>query len=109
MQTHHPVIADLVLVGGGHAQIAVLKAFAMKPLPGLRLTIVTNSSRTPYSGMLPGYVEGVWQDDNLHIDLRHLAAAAGAGTTPPSAGAASAISGANCAITVSDQPAARSS
>ena len=44
MQTHHPIIADLVLVGGGHAQIAVLKAFAMKPLPGLRLTIVTNSS-----------------------------------------------------------------
>ncbi len=78
MQSHHPIIADLVLVGGGHAQIAVLKAFAMKPLPGLRLTIVTNSSRTPYSGMLPGYVEGVWQDEDLHIDLRHLAAASGA-------------------------------
>ena len=78
MQTSHPIIGDLVLVGGGHAQIAVLKAFAMKPLPGLRLTLVTNSSRTPYSGMLPGYVEGVWQDEDLHIDLRHLAAAANA-------------------------------
>ena len=78
MQTSHPIISDLVLIGGGHAQIAVLKAFAMKPLPGLRLTLVTNSSRTPYSGMLPGYVEGVWQDEELHIDLRHLAAAANA-------------------------------
>jgi selenide,water dikinase len=78
MQTSHPIIGDLVLVGGGHAQIAVLKAFAMQPLPGLRLTLVTNSSRTPYSGMLPGYVEGVWQDKDLHIDLRHLAAAANA-------------------------------
>ena len=78
MQTSHPIIGDLVLVGGGHAQIAVLKAFAMKPLPGLRLTLVTNSSRTPYSGMLPGYVEGLWQDEDLHIDLRHLAAAANA-------------------------------
>ena len=56
MQSQHPILADLVLVGGGHAQIAVLKAFAMKPVPGLRLTIVTSSSRTPYSGMLPGYV-----------------------------------------------------
>ena len=28
--------------------------------------------------MLPGYVEGVWQDHDLHVDLRHLAAAAGA-------------------------------
>ena len=78
MRTSHPIIADLVLVGGGHAQIGVLKAFAMKSLPGLRLTLVTNSSRTPYSGMLPGYVEGVWQDEDLHIDLRHLAAAANA-------------------------------
>ena len=53
MQTHHPIIADLVLVGGGHAQIAVLKAFAMKPLQGLRLTIVTNSSRTPIQVCCP--------------------------------------------------------
>ena len=78
MQAQHPILADLVLVGGGHAQIAVLKAFAMKPVPGLRLTIVTSSSRTPYSGMVPGYVEGVWHDDDLHIDLRHLAQAANA-------------------------------
>ena len=78
MPTIHPIIGDLVLVGGGHAQITVLKAFGMNPLPGLRLTLVTNSSRTPYSGMLPGYVEGVWQDQDLHIDLRNLAAAANA-------------------------------
>ena len=78
MQTRYPIIGDLVLVGGGHAQIAVLRSCAMKPMPGLRLTLVTNSSRTPYSGMLPGYVEGVWQDKDLYIDLRHLAAAANA-------------------------------
>ena len=78
MQNNQPILADLVLVGGGHAQIAVLKAFAMTPLPGVRLTLVTNASRTPYSGMLPGYVEGVWDDDELHIDLRHLAQFAGA-------------------------------
>ena len=78
MQTRYPIIGDLVLVGGGHAQIAVLRSFAMKPMPGLRLTLVNNSSRTPYSGMLPGYVEGLWQDRDFHIDLRHLAAAANA-------------------------------
>ena len=78
MKPTHPIIGDLVLIGGGHAQISVLRAFAMKPLPGLRLTLVANSSRTPYSGMLPGYVEGVWKDEDLHIDLRHLAAAANA-------------------------------
>ena len=67
------ILGDLVLLGGGHAQIAVLKMFAMKPLPGIRLTLVTNDMRTPYSGMLPGFVEGVWDDEGLHIDLAKLA------------------------------------
>ncbi|MDC1408124.1 selenide, water dikinase SelD [Candidatus Puniceispirillum sp.] len=73
-----PILADLVFLGGGHAQIAAIKSFAMNPVPGLRLTIVTANIRTPYSGMLPAYVEGVWDDDDLHIDLAHLAQFAGA-------------------------------
>ena len=53
MQTNHPIIGDLVLIGGGHAQLAVLKAFAKRPLSGLRLTLVTNSSRTPIPVCFP--------------------------------------------------------
>lgn len=73
-----PVLGDLVLVGGGHAQVAVLKSFAMRPVPGLRLTLVTRDIDTPYSGMLPGFVEGVWHADEIHIDLVRLAQMAGA-------------------------------
>ena len=78
MKRETPILADLVFLGGGHAQIAAIKSFAMNPVPGLRLTIVTATTRTPYSGMLPAYVEGVWDDDDLHIDLAHLAQFAGA-------------------------------
>ena len=56
MQTNAPVSGELVLLGGGHAQVAVLKSFAMRPLPGLRLTIVSRDINTPYSGMLPAFV-----------------------------------------------------
>ena len=69
---------DLVLIGGGHAQIQVLKDFAMKPEPGVRLTLVTDVLDTPYSGMLPGYVEGVWSHTDMHINLVRLARFAGA-------------------------------
>jgi selenide,water dikinase len=71
-----PVGCDLVLLGAGHAHVEVMRRFAMRPEPGVRLTLIGREPETPYTGMLPGLIRGDYTFEQAHIDLAPLAAAA---------------------------------
>lgn len=67
----------LLLVGGGHAQLAVLQALARQRPRGVEAILLTPSPWQWYSGMLPGWMAGHYRAEDCRIDLRPLAAAAG--------------------------------
>ncbi|RFC36907.1 MAG: pyridine nucleotide-disulfide oxidoreductase family protein [Candidatus Nitrotoga sp. LAW] len=67
----------LIMAGGGHAQLSVLKTLAQKSL-GIDAVLITPSPYQIYSGMLPGWIAGHYSLSDCRIDLRPLAASAGA-------------------------------
>lgn len=66
----------LLLLGGGHAHVEVIRRFGDDPPPNTQVVLISPERFTAYSGMLPGYVAGHYQYHDCHIDLARLCSAA---------------------------------
>jgi len=71
-------VKELLLVGGGHSHLAVLKSFGDTPAGGVRLALLSPSRHAFYSGMVPGVVAGHYRPEDCRVALGALAARAGA-------------------------------
>jgi selenide,water dikinase len=71
-------VKRLVLVGGGHAHVEVLRRFGLQREAGVEITLINTGRHTVYSGMLPGLVAGHYGWRACFIDLEVLARFAGA-------------------------------
>ncbi|MCE2915195.1 MAG: pyridine nucleotide-disulfide oxidoreductase, partial [Rubrivivax sp.] len=67
----------LLLLGGGHAHVHLIREFARQPLGGAQVLLVSPYDRQMYSGMVPGIVAGHYAEDQGAIALSPLARAAG--------------------------------
>ncbi|QKX17218.1 FAD-dependent oxidoreductase [Microbulbifer sp. YPW1] len=74
-QTHSQ---DVVLIGGGHGHLELLRRWARQPVRGARLTLVSPQAQSGYSPMVPGMIAGHYAHADIHIDLPRLCRAAGA-------------------------------
>lgn len=63
----------LLLVGGGHSHVEVLRQLGLAPLAGVEVVLVSPDRYTPYSGMLPGWIAGHYSFADCHIDLVRVA------------------------------------
>ncbi|MBW4529705.1 MAG: selenide, water dikinase SelD [Aphanothece saxicola GSE-SYN-MK-01-06B] len=71
---------QLVLAGGGHSHVLVLRRWLMRPRtkpPRTRLWLVSRHGTALYSGLLPAVVAGLELPEAATIDLRRLCTLAG--------------------------------
>lgn len=64
---------NLLLAGGGHGHINILKKLIKSPLKDINITLITDYGRQYYSGMISGFVEGIYTEDDISFDVRELA------------------------------------
>jgi pyridine nucleotide-disulfide oxidoreductase family protein len=67
------VVKRLVFIGGGHSHAIALRLWGQSPLKNVQLTLISDVTHTPYSGMLPGHIAGFYDFGETHIDLPALA------------------------------------
>jgi pyridine nucleotide-disulfide oxidoreductase family protein len=67
----------LLLVGAGHAHLEVLRRLILQPLSDVALTVVSLGSLHHYSGMVPGFLQGTYREDEIAVHVPDLVARAG--------------------------------
>jgi len=72
-----PQKKQLILVGGGHANVQVILSFAMQPLRDVSVLLISDQILAGYSGMLPGWIAGQFSREQTHIDLSRLCSVCG--------------------------------
>ena len=70
-------MTHLLLAGGGHSHAIALRNWLDDPLPGVTVTLVSPSASTLYSGMVPGWLAGHYDHEEIAIDVEALCRAAG--------------------------------
>ena len=69
-------VKRLLLVGGGHSHVEVVRRFGAAPPRGADVILVSPDRYASYSGMLPGLIAGHYAFHDCHIDLEQLCRAA---------------------------------
>lgn len=64
-------MVDILLVGGGHAHLGILRRIRMKAVD-YQVTLISASTYQYYSGMFSGFTEGLYSEQEIRINLEEL-------------------------------------
>jgi len=72
------ITKQLILIGGGHANVQVLKKLCENSIKGLHTILISEHFEATYSGMTPGFINEDFSKEEISIDLQRLCFNAGA-------------------------------
>lgn len=67
----------IILAGGGHGHINILKNLIKNPIVDCEISLITDNKRQYYSGMLAGFIEGIYTEEEISFDVPDLCKRAG--------------------------------
>ncbi|HEY0515311.1 MAG TPA: FAD-dependent oxidoreductase [Thermoanaerobaculia bacterium] len=62
----------LLLVGAGHAHLEILRRLILEPLPEVELSVVSLGPLHHYSGMVPGYLQETYREEEIAVRVPDL-------------------------------------
>lgn len=63
------IAKKILLLGAGHANIQVLHQLALLDQSHIEVILISDVTNSPYSGMIPSYMAGIYEAQQLHFDL----------------------------------------
>ncbi|HEY3567840.1 MAG TPA: FAD-dependent oxidoreductase [Thermoanaerobaculia bacterium] len=67
----------LLLAGAGHTHLEILRRLILEPLSEVELTLVSVGPLHHYSGMVPGYLQGTYREEEIAVRVPDLMERAG--------------------------------
>ncbi|WP_306489761.1 NAD(P)/FAD-dependent oxidoreductase [Anaerococcus octavius] len=68
----------IVLAGGGHGHINILKKLIKNPIKDHKVILISDYDRQYYSGMLAGFIEDIYTEEEISFDIAKLCKMSGA-------------------------------
>lgn len=62
----------VILAGGGHGHIHILEEIDRRFAGQYEVTLISDYRRQYYSGMLGGYIEGIYSEEEISFDVQDL-------------------------------------
>lgn len=57
------ILKKIILAGGGHGHINILKNLIRNPIENFEIELITDNEKQYYSGMLAAFMEGIYSED----------------------------------------------